>query len=694
MKYLKIWSIFFTLSILLNGNTEPESDFTSQPDTRFEIAFMPDIHFHDVFAEFDDNRFEGLTTEYLGENRKAAIRTMQAQLTSTRLFNENYFAFLAALDDAVKRGIKIIALPGDFSDDGQPVHVKGLVEILDQYKEEYDLQFFITPGNHDPTRPFASEAGKSDYLGVGGRPQPIFSLNHPRCKKIYNNTIESGNPQPHQVVCTDKVKEMGYQGLFEQMGDFGLNPKQEHVYYETPFSSYHRSYDSFNHKKKEFGFDKRQYEICREGSGGDYRKPDYTHCTNVMDMSYLVEPVEGLWLLAIDANVYIPSENRSGTRTAFSGSGNSGYNKIATHKKHLLTWMESVASRAEEKGKTLIAFSHFPAADFYNGAKPKIEELWGENEFQLARVPSDSASSLFAKTGINIHMAGHMHMNGTEVFRDSTSGNIFTNIQVPSLAAYVPAYKIIRTESGSDQVEVETVSLEDVPGFDTLFPHYQQEWDYLKSIEYEWIWDRNILNSTTYSEFTNWHIKELSRLRFLPREWPNEVRSLLSGMTGKDMLIATQLQNSTLFTNYKQWLDNRDEDIENMTTDFSQDWEEAQKKADLIAQEAGFNLSDFEKWNGVDLSIDFYRIRNAGELAMPDITKNRIKQYLFIANTLFESTIKKTDNRNNQQKFHETFKDKFRTVFEVMSIFENRLPNINFQVNLETGEIKNLSIDK
>ncbi|NBC03434.1 MAG: metallophosphoesterase, partial [Bacteroidetes bacterium] len=653
---------------------------------------MPDIHFHDVFADFN-GEFKGLPTDHKGEIRHATIRTMQAQLTSTRLFNENYFAFIAALEDAVNRGIKIIALPGDFSDDGQPVHVKGLVNILERYQEKYDLQFFVTPGNHDPTRPFTTEAGKNDYLGHSGRPQPIFSLNHPNCINKSNRTDINKNPKlptPHDVVCMDQVKEMGYSGLFNLLSEYGLTPKDEFFHYETPFASYQKGVDSIDHKKNEFGFEDRQYEICREGSGGSYRHKGYTLCTEIMDMSYLVEPVEGLWLLAIDANVYIPQgRSDDGSEIIFSGSGNTGYNKLITHKKHLLSWMESVARRAEKSDKTLIAFSHFPAADFYNGAAPKIEKLWGKNEFQLARMPKDSTSRLFAETGIKLHIAGHMHMNGTSVFRDSVLTRFMANIQAPSLAAYVPAYKIVRIPYQSVSAEVETVIMDDVPNFDTLFPHYREEWNYLDSIEYPSNWNPEILNAKTYSEFTNWHIRELSRLRFLPREWPEDVRALLSGMTGRDMLIATQLQSSPPLTDYKNWLKKSDKEIESMTTGFSHGWLQAQKKADSLAHEAGFNLKDFEKWNGEDLSVDFYRLRNAGELAIPDITEERMNQYLFIAKILSESTINIVSQSNTDPQFHVTFKDRFRTVFEVLNIFRNRLPDQNFQINLETGEINN-----
>ncbi|MDR9410995.1 MAG: metallophosphoesterase, partial [Balneolaceae bacterium] len=574
--------------------------------------------------------FEGLPVTYRGEKRQAVIRTMEAQLTSTRLFNENYFAFLAALDNAVDRGIKYIALPGDFSDDGQPAHVSGLMEILNRYRDKHGVSFFLTPGNHDPGRPFETEAGKSDYLGEAGKRQPVYSDNHPRCFNHVNPSRMS-----HAPACTDEVQELGYNGLFDLIGDFGLKSNVTYHYYETPFSGDQTAQTEID--EDIFDPDNRFYEICHEGTGGSYRQPGYTNCLEIMDMSYLVEPVEGLWLLALDTNVYIPQADADTKKPTdpsnFSGSGNNGYNKVITHKEHLIEWMTDVAQRADEMSKTLISFSHFPAADFYNGAGPIIERVWGDDEFQMIRLPSDSTTQTIARTGVGLHIAGHMHMNGTEVTMDSTTGQKLTNIQVPSLAAYVPAYKIVRIQEESKQAEVETVTLNDVPDFDTLFQLYETEWNFLDSIGYDQIWNREILESTTYFEFTNWHIRELSRLRFLPQEWPEELQDVLRTMTGSDLLVFSQLDKSIPFESIQLFLQSNElpDDFVSNSSEF-EFWEQATWKAASMASDAGFSLTDLSTWDGADLSTDFYRIRNAGDLALRDISPVRMEQYSFLAN--------------------------------------------------------------
>jgi len=69
------------------------------------MAIMADVHFVNVFPEFEDNQGYTWPTDF--ESSETLIHTMAAQLRSTRLFNENYFAFKIALDDAVAKGIKI-----------------------------------------------------------------------------------------------------------------------------------------------------------------------------------------------------------------------------------------------------------------------------------------------------------------------------------------------------------------------------------------------------------------------------------------------------------------------------------------------------------------------------------------------------------------------------------------------------------
>ena len=201
-----------------------------------------------------------------------------------RIFNENYFAFLAALDDIVKRGVKFVILPGDFSDDGQPLNIRGLKNILDDYSKKHGINFYAITGNHDPVKPFSGEAGKKDFLGEGGKLQPIMSK---------AGMYEANVPFEHPTVVSSDIKYLGYKEVIGQLKDYGFYPQKKHLYWETPFSKYTYETYNFNDAEKESQLKNRTYQIPPNNF-------------NVPDVSYLVEPVEGIWLLALDANVYIP----------------------------------------------------------------------------------------------------------------------------------------------------------------------------------------------------------------------------------------------------------------------------------------------------------------------------------------------------------------------------------------------------
>ncbi|WP_072929652.1 metallophosphoesterase family protein [Nissabacter archeti] len=666
----------------------------------YRIAFMPDIHFHDVYGQFADGAFAGLKNSKSG--RPAVIRTMYAQLTSTRLFNENYFALRAALDDAGRKGIKLVALPGDFSDDGQSLHLRGLVSLLQEYGQRYGMRFFATPGNHDPNRPFDSPGGEEDFLGQGGQTQRIFSRGAKECSGYAGRTalINTGAGLP--TLCSEEMASRGYEYVMKAMGPFGLTPSPADRYWETPYSDYHQQPYRYQAALQASDFGLRQYEICTQGTGGRYKQPGYGSCFMVADSSYLVEPVPGLWLLAVDANVYVPDEKadagKPGAAGNFAGSGEAGYNKMLTHKQQTVAWMASVAQRAKAEHKTLVTFSHFPMVEFDNGAMQDMEALFGEGTLQLTRAPRQETSYALAKTGIGVHVGGHMHFNDTGV-RRYPDGSVLVNIQAPSLAAYVPAYKILSIKNRTE-MEVQTVILGSVPRFNELFEHYQQEWDYLNASHSPHLWNKAILTAPDYYAFTDWHITELTRLRFLPEEWPCDIRQMLFSLNGKEMLILSQSAGQITYRDIlggppgvapAQCASGSTPRKGEITRRYSQEnpvaWENARQKAQALAQQAGLTLEDFARWNGFDLAVDFYRLRNADELALRDISAARLRQYHLLTGSLAATLPPATQKINDKSRFDEVFRLRFGTLFRVLDKYLHGQPSRNFRVNLQSGEI-------
>ncbi|WP_373942271.1 metallophosphoesterase [Polaribacter sejongensis] len=565
--------------------------------------------YEDIYGELSDSEYKGVFNTKT--NTYALARTMQSQLESTRLFNENYFAFITALDNVVERGIKYVVLPGDFSDDGQPLNIRGLKRILKEYEQKYNIQFIAATGNHDVVKPFYQDAGKKDFLGEGGKNQPIYSK---------EGMFESENPSYLKPIITKDIAKLGYEEILSELADFGFYPKKTDVYWETPFSTY--NYEDYSFKKA-----KEQADILKR----NYKIPPYK--TVMPDVSYLLEPKENLWFLSIDANVYIPKQmaEKESEESSNYNSASIGYNNVLTHKKHLLTWVKSVAERAEKLGKNLIVFSHYPMVDFNDDASDDIRELLGENKMQLHRVPKEEVASLFAKAGVKVHFGGHMHINDTGVRKG------LVNVQIPSLSAYIPAYKVLTISE--NEFDVETVVIDKVSRFKELFPLYEMEFNYLKESKAKNSWNKEILEVNSYKEFTNWHLKELVRLRFLKKDWPKDFKDFFLEKTGEELMIL------------------------------------AGKTLDIDVR--------FSAWTGFDMLFDLYRLRSADALAIEDIGAHRMKEYKELIKLYKAKFILLENPTSLEMEFYH-----FCVIFEK---FSNGEPTNHFKIDLSTLKISEVN---
>ncbi|MDX2430893.1 MAG: hypothetical protein QNK35_08170, partial [Bacteroides sp.] len=226
--------------------------------------------------------------------------------------------------------------------------------------------------------------------------------------------------------------------------------------------------------------------------------------------------------------------------------------------------------------------------------------------------------------------------------------------QIPSIAAYIPAYKLL-TIGKSQVAEVETILLDSVPRYDEMFDLYLQEYMHLQQTSSLKIWDKDILLADSYHEFTNWHLKELVRLRFLLREWPPELREFLLNRSGEELLI---------------WANGG-----------------AKEEAYLSAANAGLNMEQFSDWTGFDLVFDFYRLRNADRLAINDIGQERLKQYQLIFDALLPDAGSKVVE-------HQSILTGMQEFAEIFCMFLNGAPADHFQVDLNSGELEDLSEKK
>ncbi|MGV7208936.1 metallophosphoesterase [Oxalobacteraceae bacterium A2-2] len=675
----------------------PVTAATEDPVLLPSVAFMSDVHFENVYGDLKSSKFSGIPTK---DGRNATIRTMYAQLTSTRLFNENYFAFRAALDDAYARNIRFVGLPGDISDDAQPINIDGITDILKEYQAK-GMRFFIAPGNHDPNEPYDDdEAGKNDFLTKDGKEQKIYATGAAACK--------AGDAS---VVCTNQLMEQGYQKLIAKLGDFGYMPSKSDVYWETPFSSYADGKYSYEAAQAAADVAKRQFEICTEGEGGKYKVAGktYTNCTSITDASYLVEPVKGLWLLSLDVNVHVPNAKFDPANpTSFKGfdnAGDAGWNKMLTHKIHQMEWVKSVVARAKAQGKQVISFSHYPTMDFYANQTDAMKAVFKPGAFQVTRMPAAATTTAVANTGLRLHMGGHMHFNGTNDYQDA-SGNYLVNVQSPSLAVFGAAYKIV-TFLDKDRVDVQTVGLDTVKGYNELFPYYQVEYDYLQgstaASDIAKRWNRGILDSKSYGEFTRTYFGELSRLRFMGDYWPCEMKEAAMALDARQMLILSQLQTKVTLAQLK---DNpgvlpltascaAKGTASGTTVAASQltaDWADATARADKLATAAGLKLDDFAKVTAYEFYGDFHRTVYAGELALRDMGAQRVAMYKVLMSAFPAAPaaiVKIGDQPSDQNAVHVLFQNQFKQVFAIFKGLGSAKPSDHFIIDYKARTLTN-----
>lgn len=520
-KMIKLCLVACLWGITLLGNAQTQ------------IAFISDAHIQDV------------------DGHAERVRSMEVQVQSTRLFNENYYALLAALDDVARRNIRWVVLPGDLTDNGQFFNQQKIKNILHSYTQRKGMRFFVTTGNHDPALPLGLMQKNAHFLAADGS----------------------------RVTREDSCA--GYVSQMECYADFGFFPRKDDCYWESPFTSY--TYDKYSYE-----------DACRESV---LSKRTYTLCDSLTatDASYLVEPVDGLWLLAIDGGVYLPKEMKDG-KWSYQGSS-AGYNLVLKHKPFLLPWVRKVVEEAQKRHKTLVAFSHYPLVDFNDGVSEHVRRIWGDRRFDLHRVPEAEVSEAFLQAGLRLHFAGHMHVNDTGIWEGKDGKHLY-NIQVPSIATYVPAYKILTIES--DEVfRAETVALDTVPGFDSLFPLYRAEYqsDSLKG--HSPVWNKEILSARTYGEFCDYQFRDLVRLRFIPRDLPESWRACLD-FTGARMLEA-------------------------------------------VSGEDKSDDADWTDWCMKDLVLDLYRLRYAERLALEDIPRTRLAVYRYLFDRARISTFRSAE---------------------------------------------------
>ncbi|WP_271894118.1 metallophosphoesterase family protein [Candidatus Phyllobacterium onerii] len=571
------------------------------------IAVIADAHFHDLYGDYD---FDGIGVG----GHKMTARRLTDTVRSTRVFNESYYALRGALDEVVTRGIKYVVLLGDYSDDGQIATLEALRQLLDSYTREHGVVFIATPGNHD-------------IFGPDGKHHAKRLLNPDGTYTIVASDDEFVDDDADGMVVTNKMYCAGYPAGLLALPDIGFFRRPSDLHWETPFGIHDDPA-------------KRLYYVCSDDGLNEYR---------LMDASYLIEPVAGLWLLMIDANVFEPRNGvfTKGDAGAFFDSTNAGWNALLKHKRFVLHWAKDVAERARRDGKRLLTFSHYPLLDMLNGTAEDERSLIGET-ISTKRTPTDAVARAAIHASIGVHFSGHLHINDTALVRHGK--DFLVNIGVPSLAAFPPAFKVVTL--GNTELRVETVSIEHLPIDPVINRQYRTEIN---------VTGKNtgrMLDATDYGDFLSEHMDQLVVHRYLRREWPNNMARTMSRLNLGDLYVLSQWEQPVPIENAEALV-------------------HAQRAGKTSGDYSANALGRLDFIPVLSLLGDWYRLRMGSELALDRISPDRLAAYRLLIEMYASSCALETGGAQ----------EKFARLFRMMGRYLSDLPSRDFRINLTSGLI-------
>ena len=137
-------------------------------------------------------------------------------------------------------------------------------------------------------------------------------------------------------------------------------------------------------------------------------------------LSYIAEPVSGVWLFALDACRY-----KENTQTTVQDGGQFSSNTLA--------WILNQLQNAKSKDKTVIGMMHHGVMEHYTGQKAFFPDYVVDN-FQ-------SVDSLFVRNGMNWVFTGHYHSQ--DIVMEKIDGNVLYDIETGSIVTFPSPYRTI-----------------------------------------------------------------------------------------------------------------------------------------------------------------------------------------------------------------------------------------------------------
>lgn len=158
-------------------------------------------------------------------------------------------------------------------------------------------------------------------------------------------------------------------------------------------------------------------------------------------LSYVAEPVPGLWLLGIDSNRYHENTPKDGPVT----DGRLDADRIA--------WIETVLAEALRLGKAVVVTMHHGVAEHFRHE----EKSWGE--YLVDDYPE--IGRMLAAYGVRVVFTGHFHANDA-AFARYPDGAYLLDVMTGALSS-APIVRFVTIDAGS--MSIRSQSVDRLPSF-------------------------------------------------------------------------------------------------------------------------------------------------------------------------------------------------------------------------------------
>lgn len=179
-------------------------------------------------------------------------------------------------------------------------------------------------------------------------------------------------------------------------------------------------------------------------------------------LSYVSEPVKGLWILALDSCLW--RDNKPGEHPVTDGE----------FSPDTMRWIEDMLIKSKTEKKAIIAVMHHGIMEHY----PYNEKYYGEYIVNN----NETVSDMFAAYGVRVVFTGHYHAQDITLKKKDSTGKFVYDIETGSLVTYPSPFRVV-TIDRNQKLHISSHFINSIPSKGTGFQNYNHEFLYDSTVK-------------------------------------------------------------------------------------------------------------------------------------------------------------------------------------------------------------------